>query len=121
MILGRITLAVKTLVKLGKREGVSFPVASRLFMLKKKLMPYYEMQAEQENVILEASGAVNENGEIDMTNIRSAFAKLQCSQVDYDEPPIQIELTADDYEKLGLTGEIMDILDGFVEFMEVGV
>ena len=112
----RITIAYNTLIQLYRTSGIPFPVSCQLFMKKKELQPFYDLQAEKQNAILEAHGDTGE-----MTpGIRKEFAEIIAADVDYDGKPIDICVNDDLAAKLGITGEIIDKLDGFVNFIYEG-
>ena len=52
---GKIISAYKVLVMLNRVPGLPFSMCNKLFMMKRKLEPYYQSQLEQENIILEAN------------------------------------------------------------------
>ena len=114
----RITAAYKALLLLYKIEGIPFPVSCKLFMVKKQLQPFYDLEAEKEDAILKREGAIDDAGIITMTNaIREEFAEILDSDVDYDAAPIDIDVNDDLVVKLGITGELIDQLDGFINFI----
>ena len=113
---GRITAAYKTLAKLNKIPGLPFGLCNRLYLKKHELEPYYNSQAEQEQVILDASGQEH----VDITpEIRKAFYEITETDVEYEENPVEVVLTDELAEKLGVTGEMIETLEGFVKFSEV--
>lgn len=117
----RITIAYKALLRLYKTEGIPFPVSCRLFMLKKQLQPFYDLEAEKEDAILERENAIDDAGRINMTNaIRDEIAKILDSEVDYDGDAVDVNVNDDIVVKLGITGELIDQLDGFVNFIYEG-
>ena len=117
----RINIAYKTLLKLYKTEGIPFTVSCTLFMLKKKLQPYYDLEAEKEDEILKREGAIDDSGVINMNNaVRKAFTEILDSEVEYDEAPVDIRINEDMAAKLGVTGELIDQMDGFINFIYEG-
>ena len=51
-----------------------------------------------------------------MSQVNKALGEIQNADVEYDVEPITILLTDDLCEKMEITGEVMDELDGFVTF-----
>lgn len=116
----RISKAYKAIVQMYKRTGVPFGICNQLFMLKKKLEPYYELQGEKESEILKAHGWENEMiGRVPYTpEILKEFKEIQEAEVEYEGEPVEIRITEAIAEKLGITGEIIDMVDGFITFTE---
>jgi hypothetical protein len=113
----RITVAYKALLRLYKIEGIPFPVSCKLFLMKKQLQPFLDLEAEREDAILKRENAVDAEGRINMTDkIRAEFAQILDAEVDYDAKPVEISLNDELAAKLGITGEVIDQLDGFIEF-----
>lgn len=116
----KIFVAYKLLERLNKVPGLPFGICSKLYMLKKNLAPYYEAQQEKQMVLFEAVG-IDENGQVEITKeLKKSLADILKTEVDCEVQPVKIELTQDMADKLGLTGEIIEQLEGFVEFVEVG-
>ena len=64
---------------------------------------------------------MDENGGYKMDGVaRTLFAKdliaMQNTEVECDVKPVTIELNDELCEKMGITGETIDMLDGFIEF-----
>lgn len=115
----KITIAYKMLEKINRVPGLPFSVCSKLFMAKKGLAPYIEAQAEKENIIFENAG-VDDNGKTMITKeLQAAFAEILKTEVDFKLEPVEIQLTPELAEKLNITAEMLEVLDGFVEFVEV--
>lgn len=124
MTQGEITVAFKTVSELYKAKGVPYMVSKRLYDLKRKLQPHFEFQKEKELDLLEEWDAINPDGTLRITseNVNQINAKLneiQKMEVDWQEPPVSILLNDDLAEKLGITGEILEKLEGFVDFEEM--
>ena len=116
---GRIAMAYKTIISLYKKPGLPFRICNQLFMLKKVLEPFYEFQADMEGKVIEESG--QEINRFEMTpEIRKAFEQIQAEEVEIEIEPLEIPLTDDLAEKMGITGEMIDQLDGFIKFTEAG-
>lgn len=115
----RIITAYKLLEKLNKTPGLPFGVCYKLFAAKKALSPFCEAQAEKEKVLFEAAG-IDENGNVKNTpELRRALADILKTDVDFKEEPVKVELDAEGFRLLGITAEIIEQLEGFVEFEEV--
>lgn len=117
---GKLTAAYKTLMGLYRTPGLPFRISQALYLAKHKLQPYYEAQAEKQRVILEASGQTPEGGQYKMTpDIRKAYAEILDTEIEWTDAPVEIRITDDDAKAMGITGEILDILDGLIIFAEV--
>ena len=114
---GKIIAAYKTLAALNRKPGLPFSVVQKLFQKKKELEPFYQMQTEQEIVIIEASGQTLDDYKI-TPELKKELFVLSKSDVIYDGKPVDITVTGDIAEKLGLTAEMLEYLDGFVTFTE---
>ena len=124
MTQGKITVAFKTVSELYKAKGVPYMVSKRLYNLKRKLQPHFEFQQEKELDLLEEWDAINPDGTLRITSenvnqINAKLAEIQNMEVDWQEPPVSILLNDDLAEKLGITGEILEKLEGFVDFEEM--
>lgn len=122
---GKITQAYKTVFDLYRVKGLPFSLSSRLFTLKRKLQPFVEHQQEQEYALLEEWNAINPDDTLCITTenvnqVNAGMKKISESEVEWNEPPITITLDADLTEKLGITGAIIEQVEGFIDFKEVG-
>lgn len=122
---GKITQAYKAVCNLYKVKGLPFSLSSRLFQLKRKLQPFVECQQEQEMELLERWDAVNPDGTLkvsteNVNQVNAGLHEIQTAEVEWDEPPVKITLTDDLAEKMGITGEVIEQVDGFIEFEEEG-
>ena len=61
---GDIVAAYKTLSVLNRKPGLPFGVIQKLFLKKKELEPYWQMQGEQETILIEATGQKVEDYEL---------------------------------------------------------
>ena len=118
---GRIVVAWTEIGILYKTKGVPFGISSQLFTLKRKLQPFVEHQQEQEIAALEEIGAVNTDMTVNVTDenckqINDIMREIRETEVEYNEEPTTIKLTDAICEKLGVSGETIDKLDGFVVF-----
>ena len=119
---GRIAAAHKMIMMLYRIKGVPYQVSVDLLRKKRDLQLFVDCQAEQEEKMAEEiAGGRNPDGSYPMdeekqARFRRELAKIQEAEVTYDLKPITIMLTPELVEKMGITGEVMDILDGFVEF-----
>ena len=114
---GDIVAAYKTLAVLNRKPGLPFGIIQKLFLKKKELEPYWQMQGEQETVLIEASGQKVEDYEL-TPEIKKGLLAISNSDVEYTGKPVEITVTADLAEKLGLTAQMLEHLDGFVTFTE---
>ena len=114
---GKITVAYKAVLKLYRIEGLPFSLSSKLFMLKKNLQPYFDHQREKQLAVLEACGATEDQGELP-PGAKVAFMEIIKSEVDYNDEPVEIVLTPELTEKLVVTGELIEQLEGFINFVE---
>ena len=115
----RIFTAHKVLEQLNKTPGLPFGVCYKLYAAKKALSPFYEAQKEKEQVLFEAAG-IDENGQVTITpELKRSLAEILKTDVDFKEEPIKIELDAEGFRLLGITAEIIEQLEGFVDFVEV--
>ena len=115
----KIYVAYKLLERLNRIPGLPFSVCSKLYTVKKKLAPFYEAQVEKEQVLFEAAG-IDENGQVLITKeLKKSIADIMKTDVDFTPKTVTIQLTPDITEKLGLTGEIIEHLENFVDFVEV--
>ena len=122
---GKITQAYKTVFDLYRVKGLPFSLSSRLFTLKRKLQPFVEHQQEQEMELLESWKALNPDGTMNITTenvnqVNDGLKSIQDAEVEWNEQPITIALNDDLTEKLGITGEIIEQVDGFIVFKEEG-
>lgn len=116
----RIFVAYKLMERLNRTQGLAFALCVRLYKVKETLKPYYEAQKEKEMVLFEAAG-IDENGQVQMTaELKKSLADIMKTEVDFTVEPVKISITQDEADKLGLTAEIIEQLDGFIEFVEVG-
>ena len=116
---GKITAAFNTLLRLYRTPGLRFSTSSKLYLLKRKLEPYYEAQAEKQRVILESSGQTPTDGQYEKTpEIMKAFSDILATEIDWTDAPEEIPITEEEAQAMGITGETLDRLDGFVTFIE---
>lgn len=119
---GSITAAYKTIMNLYRFKGIPFQISVDLLKRKRELQVYVDCQTEQEErVAAEIAGGINEDGSYPMdeekqARFRRELAKIQEVDVNYDLPTITIKLTPKLVEVMGISGEIMDVLDGFISF-----
>ena len=114
---GYIIAAYKTLAVLNRKPGLPFSVIQKLFQKKRELEPFYEMQVEQETVLIEASGQTVSDYKL-TPEIKKGLVEIAESDVEYDGQPVEIVVSPGIEEKLGLTAEMLEHLDGFVTFTE---
>lgn len=112
---GKILKAYKTLAELNQIQGLPFSICCDLFMAKKNLEPYYELQLQKENVLIEASGQSLDNYKL-TPEFKKAVYDIYESDVGYDTPPVEIVINDDIALKLGMSADLIERLDGFVTF-----
>lgn len=116
---GKIFAAYQELTKINKTPGMSFELCKKLFMLRIKMKPHVECQAEQEQVILDAAGKTPD-GKVNYTkDVVRELEKIQKSAVEWKDKPVKVEMTPAMFQRIGVTAEMLENLDGFVEFAEV--
>ena len=114
-----ITMAYQKLGEIGRIVGLPFDVCKKLFMLRLKMKPHIDCQLERRQVLFEAAG-IGEDGTVEMTpGLKKGLIEIQTAEVEWTEEPVKIEVTSEIAEKLGITAEMLEILNGFVEFVEV--
>ena len=117
---GRIVSAYKTLTALYKVKGIPFGISCVLYNVKQRLEPYVECQDEQEIAMAEEiSDGMNPDGTYKMDSVqRQEFFRrldeIMNTEVEYDHKPVRIQLNEELVQILGITGEIVEVLDGFV-------
>lgn len=111
----QISAAYQAVTQLYKIEGLPFCISMDLYLLKKKLDPYIELEAEKERVLFEAS---EEKGVL-TPDMKREIAKILESEVEWKEPPLLFKLDQVVIQKMNITGELLDKLDGFVIIEQV--
>lgn len=116
---GHINVAHGTLSRLYRIAGLPFGLSSCLFNLKRRLDPYIEHQQEQEIAALESNGVMNPDGSYTLTDeqkkaFNDRIVEIRESEVEYDYKPVKISLTKELCEKMEITGETNEALDGIV-------
>ena len=109
----RITAAYQAVTQLYKIEGLPFVISMDLFLLKKKLAPYVELEAEKERALFDS------NSGILTAEMRQEITKILEADVEWKEEPLLFKLGYDLLQKMNITGELLDKLDGFVTFEAV--
>lgn len=123
----KIAIAHATIEQMYKTKGIPFNVCQKLFRIKKKLEPFVECQNEKELAVIEEnSNGVDDKGNFIMTNeqkltVLKLFKAIRETDVEYEEKPEIIDITDELAEKLGITGETLNNLDGFIDFRFSGV
>ena len=116
----RIFMAYKLLERLNKTKGLPFGMCVQLYKVKETLRPFYEAQQEKQMVLYEAAG-IDEHGQVTVTpELKKNLADILKTEVDFSLAPVKINITQDEANCLGMTAEIIEQLDGFIEFVEVG-
>lgn len=121
---GKITAAFKAILELYAKPGLPLADSRKLFLLKKDMEPLVEWQQAQERKAQEEnSGGIDSMGAFIMTAkdrvaVAAKFKEIQETEAEWNRGPIQIRVNDALAADLGITGRMMDQLDGFVEFTE---
>lgn len=122
---GKINVAFGKLCDLYRIKGLPYTLSRDLFMTKRKLQPYVEHYNEAEAELLESRDALTPTGMVrtdmpmaEVAKINKELNDMRQTEVEWKEEPLTIRLTDELTEKLGITGEIIEQLDGFVNFVE---
>ena len=116
----RIFVAYKLLERLNRTKGLPFGMCVQLYKVKETLKPYYEAQQEKQMVLYEAAG-IDENGQVMVTpELKKSLADIMKTEVDFILEPAKIYIKQEEANILGMTAEIIEQLNGFIEFVEVG-
>lgn len=122
---GKINVAFRVLCDLYRIKGLPFGLSSMLFNMKRRLQPFVEHYNDAEAEVLEKWNAMTPAGTVrtdmpmaEVAQINKELDDIRTTNVEYDVNPITVVLNADLTEKLGITGEIIEQLDGFVNFVE---
>ena len=123
---GKITTAYNTIMELYRIKGLPYDMYLDLLEKKRDLQIYVDCQAEQEErIAVEISGGMADDGTFPMDDRQQGeffrrLAQIRDTEVKYEAEPIEIRGTeAFLVGTLGVTGETMDILDGFIRFVRV--
>ena len=111
----QILAAYQAVTQLYKIEGLPFCISMDLYLLKKKLDPYIELEAEKERTLFAANG---DNGVLTQA-MKRELSKILDAEVEWNEDPPLFKLGYDLIHKMNITGELLDKLDGFVIFEAV--
>ena len=114
---GDIISAYKTLAIINRKPGLPFWLNQKLFLKKKELEPFWEMQKEQEIVLIEATGQTIDNYTY-TPELKKGLHVIEESEAVYDAKPLEIIINEELAEKMGLTAEMLEHLDGFVHFTD---
>lgn len=123
---GFISTAHRILVKLYDIAGLPFGLSSCLFNLKRRLDPYIEHQTEQEFALIEANNSgKNPDGSYTLNEeqkviVTETINKMLETEVDYDYKPVLIEISDDLYQKMGMTGKMIESLEGIATIVVDG-
>ena len=111
--------AHQTLGQINKTPGLPFALCKKLFMVRIKMKPHVECEIEQQQVILEAAGRKPDGTYNTNPDVLRELKKIQQTEVDWKDKPVKIEMTPAMFQRIGVTAEMLENLDGFVEFVEV--
>lgn len=114
-----ITMAYQRLGEIGRVVGLPFDTCKKLFMLRLKMKPHIDCQLERRQVLFEAAG-IAEDGTVEVTPaLKKSLYEIQTAEVEWKEKPVKVQITPELAEKIGITAETLEILNGFVDFVEV--
>ena len=122
---GKINTAFGIVCDFYRIKGLPYALSRDLFLLKKKIEPYFEHYSEQEFNLLSERNALNPDGTIrrdvpqeEVTAINKELNDMRSTEVEWKEEPLTVKLTSWLTEKLGVTGELIEQLDGIICFEE---
>ena len=123
---GKITTAYNTIMDMYRIKGLPYDTYLDLLAKKRELQIYVDCQAEQEErIAVEISGGMAADGTFPMNKAQQGeffrqLADIRDTEVKYDAKPIEICGTETFLvDTLGVTGEVMDILDGIITFVRI--
>lgn len=123
---GKITMAYNTIMDLYRIKGLPYDMYLDLLGKKRELQIYVDCQAEQEErIAVEISGGMAADGTFPMDKDQQGeffrkLADIRDTDVKYEAEPLEIRGTeAFLVNTLGVTGEVMDILDGIITFVRI--
>ena len=116
----RFRTALKCLEQLYETKGLPFSLSKKLFMLKREIQPHVEHEDEQRVNVLKEWDALNPDNTLNVTTenvnqINAAYAEIAKTEVEWGEP-VKVLLTPELVEKMGITGKVMDDMEGFISF-----
>ena len=123
---GKITTAYNTIMDMYRIKGLPYDTYLDLLAKKRELQIYVDCQAEQEErIAVEISGGMAADGTFPMDKAQQGeffrkLADIRDTDVKYEAEPLEIRGTeAFLVNTLGVTGEVMDILDGIITFVRI--
>ena len=119
----KISLAYQALARLGNVKGLPFAVMSSLYQARKALTGYWEAQEQAENRAIRELAAIGADGtllyydeEKGPSELKKRLNEILEAEIKMDKSPIQIAVTQETVDKLGLDPNTIATLDGFVLF-----
>jgi len=103
-----------------KDQPLPLRAAHQLYMLRRELEPHVQFEIEQERELLKKLGALNEGGQVEITDpetmeqFQQGMNALLEQEVEIELPPAAVPLDA--AEGARMTPEQMGWLDGLVSF-----
>lgn len=122
---GKIAAAYNDIVEMYGIQGAPYDVYVILLRVKRDLQVYVDCQSEQEEKIAdEISGGMIADGTYPMNQeqqrvFMTRIREIQKTEVSYDKTPETLFLTAEQIRLLGITGRVMDNLDGIINIVKI--
>ena len=120
---GQIVKAFTTLKTLTAVKGLPFGTLSGLYQARRALSGHVEAQQEKEMEIIRELGEVQQDGTIKFNDpeegpkeMNRRFLEIVGTEIDAKIEPVTVRINQAAADKLGLDGEILGALDGFVNF-----
>ena len=120
----KVLNAYHLILQMYRTKGLPFAVCKALFTAKNMLQPHVDCQIEQENIIVEElGGSINNDGVINVPDDKKAelvkrMKDIRTTEVEI-KTPIKLNLNEEQINKLDITGETLEILDGIIDIVEV--
>lgn len=119
---GNIVRAFNTLKTLTTIKGLPFGTLCSLYQARKALTGYVEAQEQAELEVIRELGTVDEKGVITYNapdgakELAKKLREIAETEIDPCIKPVNVKITQETADKLGLDGDILNTLDGFVTF-----
>lgn len=120
---GSIVRAFNTLKTLTTIKGLPFGALCSLYQARKALTGYVEAQEQAELEVIRELGTVDEKGVITYNDpgtgakeLAKKLREIAETEIDPCIKPVTVKITQETADKLGLDGDILNTLDGFVTF-----
>lgn len=114
----KVMAAIKALYDIGDKE-LPASVSFNLFKIRRKLMPVYEFQAEEENKLVAKYGVDDGNGKKQIKSVEGKMAlekfineiNSQMEEIDYE--PVDMKLP-----DINMSIDQFEVLSNFINFTE---